>query len=128
MPQTGSENGESGREEERNPGFHSRIGGARDATDEDSRASASVSLTCRDLLSHAFVEHGGWLEVDNAIDRLYRAVGDAIESLMEEHGCCFSVVGAAFADYFAADMVIELDPERHQDGCACDCCRREDAE
>jgi hypothetical protein len=43
------------RETERNPGFLSRIGAARNATDEDSRAFAAFSLTCRDLLSHAFV-------------------------------------------------------------------------
>jgi hypothetical protein len=116
------------RETERNPGFLSRIGAARDGTDEDERVSAAFSLSLRDLISHSFVLHGGWLEADGVIDHIYDAVADAAERLMEQHGYCFPAVAAAFADYLAYSMSVYFDQERHQDGCACDCCRREDAE
>jgi len=107
-------------EEERNPGFLARIGAGRDGTGEDDGFSAAFSLTCRDLIGHAFVRHGGWLEVDNAIDGVYHDIWNAVESVMAKHGFCYSVVRAAFADFFAADMAGELDPEEHQDGCLCD--------
>ncbi|MGD0694794.1 MAG: hypothetical protein ABSB82_08050 [Terriglobia bacterium] len=105
-------------EEERNPGFLARIGAARDK-DEDNRYRAAFSLTCRDLIGHASVRHGGWLEVDNAIDRLYEDTWNAVLSVMEEHGCCYSVVRAVFVNFFAEDIANELDPERQQDGSVC---------
>ena len=109
-----------GDEEERNPGFLARIGAARDGTDGNKQFSAAFSLTCRDLLGHAFVRHGGWKEVDDAIDGLYTDIWNAVESLMVKHGFCYSVVRAAFADYFACTMAGELDPQRHPDGSVCD--------